>query len=295
MARQKWCLYATFFLCVLLVATSVLALVSASSPIFLQTDIEVSPTPDPQQVITLVQTDWAGCRGEDGAPDDYYWLVLRVRNSSPNLAAKGESVMRIVDAAGKVVTRYLLGSYGAQDESQFTQYHLTLPADAESWIVVGEVLTQRATLRVPGGAANQVELRYGELYWQELDGSEALYSWGSDLLAHVASDEPYPRHSVTLEIVNEGRDTMYQTKVFGLVYNSKGALVDILWSETPGSWPVGFRLQPGERRRVTVKTIAQTGRCLGPRDDAGYSLTYWVNTLTSSGIPLVRSETVALP
>jgi len=59
---------------------------------------------------------------------------------------------------------------------------------------------------------------------------------------------------------------MDHTKVVAAIYDSSGQLVDIAWSETPGSCPTGIKLQPGDSKTVRVETATYSGRCLGKGD-----------------------------
>ena len=91
---------------------------------------------------------------------------------------------------------------------------------------------------------------------------------------------------------------MYRTKAFAGVLNSRGELVDLLWSESSDEWPSGRFLRPGEAIIMNLASLSQSGGCLGAADSSGYSVEYWVEAMTGTGQPLAsypsRGSTVSV-
>lgn len=283
------------YLSIILLVASIYALSRTADTLFPGSE-ELSDAPSHRDTsLKLESVDWAQCRDEEGKPGDGYWLVMYVANEDPDYWVKGRGTMKIINAAGKTVRSVVFGGRSTLYWEPYTPADLTLPAHSRNWFMLREMLNERRSIQAAGGAANRVELEYEELIWFKRDGSEIACSWDAELVSHDVAGGPYPRHSANISIVNRGQATMHGTKVFGVVYNSKRQLIDILWSEEPGRWPAGHTLQPGKSRMFTVRSIAQTGRCIGAADPAGYIIDYWVNAMTSSGQPLTSHHSVTVP
>ncbi len=128
-----------------------------------------------------------------------------------------------------------------------------IPANSEFWLVDPDMLDNRYALALDD-TYNNVSLEFGHtIAWFPVDGSEDLYEWSSLFIDHQMTSGQYPKHSLTIEISNTGNAVMYRTRVFALVYNRGDQLVDILWSENPGSWAAGITLRPHRNRTVELK------------------------------------------
>jgi hypothetical protein len=251
-----------------------------------------APRPTPQYAaaqdssLRLERVDIAQCRDDNGDPSDFYWTVIHVTNTDQNHWVKGTVFADFVNSAG-------------EDQRTFIDNGFRFAAGAAGYIIYPDTLAKRSALGMSGKGFARVELRYAHvngpssLVWTERDGSEKPYQWDAQIISHTATTAVYPRHSLDLRVMNTGTDTMYRTTALAAVLNSSGKLVDIAWSETPGNWPTGVDVSAGGSTVLHLKSIAQTGRCLGAGDPAGYQADYWINTLTPTGQPLTSHYTIA--
>jgi hypothetical protein len=240
------------------------------------------PTPtNLESMITSEKVDLAQCRDDAGQPTEDFWIVLHLANENPNYWVQGKGTVKFLDKGENLV-----GGFNFDD--------LTIPANSQIWFIDSNLLNYRPQ-ELKGGTYNHIELSYSNLEWNETDGSEKLYDWKAEIISHSTPSAHYPRHSLNIKITNTGAGIMYRTRVLAVIYNSVGKLVDIAWSEKPRTWPIGITIRPSTSELVKVDSIAKTGRCLGEADPNGYKVEYWIDTLSSSGQPLIGNYSVALP
>ena len=182
-----------------------------------------------------------------------------------------------------------------EDVGGFYFDNLVLAANSSGWLADPDMLTSNKIFPIDGGKYDDVELALSSVALGDPDETKQDYSSESELLSHSISTDQYPRHNIKIQVSNVGTETMHHTKVFAAIYNSNGELVDISWSEMPGDWPTGKKIEPGEGQVFSVTSLAKTGRCLGEADPKGYQIDYWIDAMTYTGLPINKFFSIDVP
>lgn len=234
----------------------------------------VTPQPEELQMdknIILQEFYAASCRDVAGGTTDRSWIAATLMNEDHKHWAKISGKLNFINTDGDVIRAIPVDD-------------LVIASQTTSWFVPLETLQQAKSVAI--GVYEHVELSVTEVEWSKLDGSEESYSLASKLLDHNTSESHFPRHTLTIAVTNTGKKTLYRTRAFAVILNSKYELVDLLYSEPVRTWTTGRRIRPGKRVVIEMSSLSHTGACLGPADSNGYEILYWVNAITGVGQPL---------
>jgi hypothetical protein len=118
-------------------------------------------------------------------------------------------------------------------------------------------------------------LKWGELKKvrknKELKSNNKAFALQEIAKPKKIRSEGFGRHEIDFQFVNNGNLAFKNLGVFGFLYNQKGELVDMVWSD--GKKDVAA----GERVEVRAPSLSQSGRCVGKIDPEGYNLEYFVS------------------
>jgi hypothetical protein len=200
------------------------------------------------------------------APDsaefvELYWGGWVVRLNSTEFSLPVSDVV--------IIFRGINGEVGRQVTQGFP-----LPANEDIIVIPREVIEGRA-LSANGAEIQQISFQVSNQFLepQRVDHSFDNVHLELRVLEHSLLPNEYPTHTVTLEVSNSSNYGVGALAVFGLVYNSREELVDVLVGAPVTSQ---VPLMPHSRIEVNVFSLSRSGRCVGKHDPLGYHADIWV-------------------
>jgi len=154
-----------------------------------------------------------------------------------------------------------------------------LAADRVGFVVPDSFLQVR-TVGGKGSKVERVSLELDKIQWKPSDGSPNQYDQvQATFVEHEVGAGEYPRHSIEVMVHNGSDFAMNAAYLFGLIIDSDGEPVDIVWSGNQRQ-SIPF----GETATLIARSTSSSGRCIGPRDPtAYYEVHYWIDFKTYSG------------
>ena len=236
------------------------------------TPMKVPGNPD----LEIVGSHWARCRESSDSPQlgDLYWAVWEIRNNRKDAQAKGEARVTLVGANGVVLS----------SEAHTGRF---LAPNAVGWNS-NDGLPEGYALEGGGSRVEDIRLDLTDIQWVPVDDSADKYEYDIEFLGYETGDGDYPRHSFEVLVTNSSDFVMAYAWLFGVFFDKSGTMVDVAVSTRCVDLPFG------QSKVLSAVSVSGTGRCLGERDPAGYSLHYWVHFYTYTDQIVTRYFTTEL-
>ena len=229
--------------------------------------------------LEVLEIELMRCRQSNEIPTDQFVGIMHLRNTDlSKYYSYGKSQLLFLDESDAINGGFQISGF-------------RIPAGGDIAITSSDFLNSYLSFRILGGKYRDFRFNIQGSSSGVIDPNERIVSPIIELIELETSSEKYPRRRMLIQATNPSGINLFRVRILAAVYNSDGNLVDILWSEKPGTWQSGKRINSNKGEEFTLASIAKTGICLGLFDPEGYQIELWLTAMLPSGYPIVHNET----